>query len=230
MHSQDFMTVSSLFSSSVSPISDVFDDPALGRGRRQPVAHVRIGEHGGHVGRGRLAHLRAVGAQAQHHRRVHRVGHAVFAEQPRTVARRSASGIRPTAARCARFPPSAPGSARSVRSVARAFMGHCERRIEKPACISAHAARATARAARSLRPAASGELAGIFADRQRIPDAAATPCCKHRHTPRGAQGCDVAREFRRVERQHALGEREVRDASSASTGAATTMNSSCCPW
>ena len=151
--------------------------------------------------------VRAIGAQAQHHGRVHRVGHAVFAEQPRAAARRNASGIHPTAARCARFPPSVPGSARSVRPVARAFMGHCERRIENPACISAHAARATARAARSAgqpRPASSQTYSQIASESHTSSGAV----LQHRHALRGADGGDVAREFRRVERQHALGERE----------------------
>ena len=100
------------------------------------------------------------------------------------------------------------GIRRGPAAVARAFMGHCERRIENPECISAHAARATARASRARRPAAARELAGVFADRQRIPhQQRAMP--QDRHAPGGAGGGDVARELRRVERDHALGELEA---------------------
>ena len=95
-----------------------------------------------------------------------------------------------------------------LRPMARAFMGHCERRIENPECISAHAARATARARALCGPAAAGELAGVFADGQRVPDQQrAVP--QHRHAPRRAGGDDVARELRRIERNHALVELEA---------------------
>ena len=95
-----------------------------------------------------------------------------------------------------------------LRPVARAFMGHCERRIENPECISAHAARATARAARSAgqpRPASSHAYSQIASESQ----TSSAPCRKHRHAPRGAGGADVTRELRRIERNHALGELEA---------------------
>ena len=152
-----------------------FDGPALRGRRRQPVAHVRIGEHGGHVCR------RAVAQRARHRC-------AGAAPRARTSRRRRC--IRRTAT-----DPPAPKRARhsshrffDARDFRRAFRdwarsggrwrAHSWAIVnagsQNPECISAHTARAMARASRSCGPAAARELAGVFADGQRIPDAAAS--------------------------------------------------------
>ena len=119
---------------------------------------VFVFQHRRDIGAGSLAQLRAVGPEPQHHRRVHGIGHAVLAEQPGAVGTEAPAAVAPELLD-ARDVGRAFGSARDVRRPsARAFMGHCERRMPKPACISALTARATARAARSRgqpRPASS---------------------------------------------------------------------------
>ena len=153
--------------------------------------------------------LRAVGAQAQHHGRIHRIGDAVFAEQPRTRRAESRAAIVPQVLRCVRSPPMRSGFGAVLRPVARAFMGHCERRIENPACISAHTARATARASRACGPAApasSQAYSQMASESQTLQRSV----LQHGNAPRRAQPRDVAREIRRVERQHALVEASPR--------------------
>ena len=152
-------------------------------------------EHGGHVRRGGIAHLRAVGAEAQHHGRVHRIGRRCIRRTARDRRAEARAAIVP------QFSMRAISAERSgfgavLRPVARAFMGHCERRIEKPACISAHTARAMARAARSCgqpRPASSQAYSQIASESHTSSD----PCCRTGTRRVGLKARDVARELRR---------------------------------
>src|SRR6185503_7771319 len=73
----------------------ISDGPVFrGRGL-EPVAQVRVGQHGSRVFGGCLAHRMTVRAESQYDGREHRVRDTVFAEQPGTARGEAAPAVLP---------------------------------------------------------------------------------------------------------------------------------------
>jgi hypothetical protein len=169
----------------------------LARGR-DPFTQHRIGEHGVAVCRGHRSERNAIRGEAQHHRCIHRVGNAVGAEEPR--------------ARCSVLLPRARPGRFDTRDVARELVRHRHaaaradvhrhlraQRLEAGVHLAADRTRHRADLGRRRPAPPAGELAAVFADGERIPDAH-IPMHEHRHTARDVERGDVLSELGSAQR------------------------------